>query len=49
MAKFYGVVGYVESVETAPGVYTEIATERKYYGDILKNVKKYVSKRQLND
>lgn len=49
MAKFYGVVGYVESVETAPGVYTEIATERKYYGDILKNVKKYVASEYLND
>lgn len=49
MAKFYGVVGYVESVETAPGVYAEIATERKYYGDILKNVKKYVSSEYLND
>lgn len=49
MAKFYGVVGYVESTETAPGVYIEIATERKYYGDILKNVKKYVSSEYLND
>lgn len=49
MAKFYGVVGYVESTETAPGVYTEIATARKYYGDILKNVKKYVSSEYLND
>lgn len=49
MAKFYGVVGYVESVETAPGVYTEIATKRKYYGDILKNVKKYVASEYLND
>lgn len=49
MAKFYGVVGYVESVETAPGVYTEISTKRKYYGDILKNVKKYVASEYLND
>lgn len=49
MAKFYGVVGYVDTQETAPGVYTEVATERKYYGDILKNVKRYVSSEYLND
>lgn len=49
MAKFYGVVGYVDTQETAPGVYTEVATERKYYGDVLKNVKRYVSSEYLND
>lgn len=49
MAKFYGVVGYVDTKETAPGVYTEVATERKYYGDVLKNVKRYVSSEYLND
>ena len=49
MAKFYGVVGYVDTQETAPGVYTEVATERKYYGDVLKNLKRYVSSEYLND
>ena len=49
MAKFYGVVGYVDTQETAPGVYTEVATARKYYGDVLKNVKRYVSSEYLND
>lgn len=49
MAKFYGVVGYVDTQETAPGVYAEVATERKYYGDVLKNVKRYVSSEYLND
>ena len=28
MAKFYGPVGYAETVETAPGVYVEKITER---------------------
>lgn len=49
MAKFYGVVGYVEDQVTSPGVHEEVATERKYYGDVLKNVKKYVSSEYLND
>ena len=33
MARYFGNVGYVESVETAPSVFTERATERPYYGD----------------
>lgn len=36
MAKFYGVIGYVEQVETKPGVWTNAITERKYYGDVTR-------------
>lgn len=49
MAKFYGAVGYVDTQETVPGVYEEIATEKIYFGEVLKNVKKYVSSEYLND
>lgn len=37
MPKFYGKVGYIETVETAPSVWTEQVTERNYYGDVLEN------------
>lgn len=37
MAKYHGIVGYVETVETKPGVWTQKLTERKYYGDTLRN------------
>lgn len=37
MAKWYGQIGYVDIVETEPGVHDEIVTERPYYGDVLKN------------
>lgn len=37
MARFYGEVGYGESVESAPGVYTEVITERLYFGDLVQN------------
>ena len=30
MAKYYGVIGYVETVETSPGVWEEQITERNY-------------------
>ena len=37
MAKFYGQVGYAESVETTPGVWEEQIVERDYCGDLIKN------------
>lgn len=37
MAKYYGKVGFVKSVETSDGIWEEVPTERSYYGDILKN------------
>lgn len=40
MAKFYGEIGYGESVETAPGVWEDAITERKYYGDVVRNIRK---------
>lgn len=33
MARYFGSVGYVEDVETAPSVYKSQVTERPYYGD----------------
>lgn len=33
MSRYFGYVGYVESVETAPSVFKEQVTERPYYGD----------------
>ena len=40
MAKFYGAVGYKESVESAPSVWTDTITERNYYGDLIRNVRR---------
>ena len=49
MAKFYGSIGYAETVETKPGVWTEQITERKYYGDITRNARRLQTSGQLND
>ena len=43
MAKWYGRVGYVETVEIEPGVWEPKVTERPYFGDLLKNVSKWVA------
>ena len=50
MAKFYGKIGYAESVETAPDVWEEKITERDYYGDLTRNTRRLQpSSEQLND
>lgn len=49
MAKWYGVIGYAETVETEPGVWTEQITERNYYGDLVRNTRKLQSASQVND
>ena len=40
MAKFYGAIGFGESVETVPGVWEDLITERNYYGDVVRNTLK---------
>lgn len=49
MAKFYGSVGYADTVETAPGVYEEQIVEYPYYGDLTRNTRQLQSGETLND
>lgn len=43
MAKWYGKVGYAITKETAPGVWMNEDTERKYFGDIIQNTSRWSS------
>lgn len=49
MAKWFGVVGFAETVETAPDIWTEQITKRSYYGDLLRNTRRLQASDQLND
>lgn len=49
MAKWCGIIGYAEQVETTPGVWSERITERKYYGDVIRNNRRLQSAGKLND
>jgi hypothetical protein len=49
MAKFYGPVGYAETKETSPGVWTENIIELNYSGDVIKNSKLWKAGENLND
>lgn len=48
MAKFYGEIGFSETKETAPGVHQEVLTERPYYGDVIRNVRRLEEGEGLN-
>lgn len=49
MAKFYGAIGYMESVETSPGVWKNQIIEREYAGDLVKSLQRFDSSDKLND
>ena len=51
MAKFYGKVGYAETVETpiGSGIWKETIVEREYYGDLIRNTRRLQSSQQVND
>lgn len=49
MARFCGQIGYVKTVESEPGVWTEELSERTYYGDTIRNSRSINSANDIND
>ena len=49
MAKFYGSIGYADTVDTAPGVCVDDIVEYSYYGDFIRNTRQLQSGETLND
>lgn len=51
MARFYGEVGYGDSVETPPGsgVWEDLINEISYFGDVIRNTRKLEPGQGLND
>lgn len=49
MAKFYGKIGYIDSVESEPGYWEEKPVEREYYGDITRNTSRYQQEGHVNE
>lgn len=41
MAKWFGQIGYVQEVQTAPSVWTSEQTVREYYGDVIRNTSRW--------
>lgn len=49
MAKFYGNIGFLTSVEYEPGCWQEQIVNRPYYGDLTRNISKFQSSGGVND
>lgn len=49
MAKFYGKIGYAESVEVESGVWKDVIVERDHYGDVLRNSRALREAEKVND
>lgn len=49
MAKWCGKVGFAITKETKPGVWKEIPEEHTYYGDLIKDTRRYSTPSTLND
>lgn len=49
MAKFYGHIGYAETVPSSPDVYTETIVEYPYFGDLKQDLRKLEPTDQIND
>ena len=48
MTRFFGRIGYGESVEQAPGVFADTIIEYSYYGDVVRNARNLRQGENLN-
>ena len=48
MAKFFGKIGYGETVEKSPGVWEDTIVEDNYYGDVVRNTRKLTEGESAN-
>ncbi len=49
MARFFGVVGYGSSTEIESGIWSDVITEREYYGDVTYTQRRLQEADKLND
>ena len=47
--KYYGQIGFADTVETVPGVWSNQIFERNYYGDLVRNTRRLSSSDKVND
>lgn len=47
--KWHGVIGFADTIEEEPGIWTENIFEHTYYGDVIRNTRSLQSSGQVND
>lgn len=43
MARYCGNIGFGETKETSPGIYESVITDKKYFGDVIRNTRRLES------
>lgn len=46
--KWYGTIGYADNIEVEPGVWEDDIVEKKYYGDIVKSIRRLQDSSEIN-
>lgn len=49
MAKFAGKIGFTNTIETSPGIWSNNVIEKTYVGDVFKTSLRYQNDSQIND
>lgn len=49
MAKFAGKIGFSNTIETSPGIWSSEIVEKTYVGDVLKTSLRYQNEERIND
>lgn len=49
MARYSGKIGFSITAETVPGVWSEEIVEKHYYGEIIRNARRWESGEGVND
>lgn len=49
MAKFFGNIGFLQTVQTTPGVYSESIIPKPYYGDVERMGRRWEKGESIND
>lgn len=49
MARFVGAIGFGESVEIAPGVWDDQITERRVFGDVIWDNRRFIQADQITN
>lgn len=49
MAKFCGAIGYAVTKETEPGIWEEQIVEVEYFGDVIRNSRRFSGSAKVND
>lgn len=49
MAKFYGNIGFVKTMETSPDIWETVETVKRYRGDLVRNQRRWEDNESINE